>query len=278
MLRRSIESALGQSYANVEVIVSDNASTDNTQTICHEFCEKYEHFKYIRQPLNVGASANFSDVLKRATGEYFMWLGDDDWIDDTYVSHCISIMRDRSDVALACGIPLYYKLGLMAYAGKLFNLTDESSLIRVAKYYAKVTDNGMFYGVMRTSQLQQLFMPNVMGGDWHLLANIVSTGKTVMSPTVAVHRELGGATESYQKIVRSLGLPMAHAVFPMASIAFSAYSNIMFNGSAFKTLSLVNRINLASVVFLITITRPMFYYARRFMCLCQQFISFSKKY
>jgi len=259
MLRRSIESALGQDYVNIEVIVSDNASTDNTQIICQEFSEKYECFKYIRQPLNVGANANFADVLKRASGEYFMWLGDDDWIDIAYVKNCVSIMRDRPDVALVCGAPIYYRLGSKAYTGKIFDLTDESWLIRVARYYAKVTDNGMFYGVMRTAELQKLVMPNVMGGDWHLLANIVSTGKTVMSPAITVHRELGGATESYRKIARSLGLSVVHAIFPMTSIAFSAISNILYKGTAFKKQALSKRIVLASIVFLAIITRPIFY-------------------
>src|ERR1035437_9224723 len=95
MLRRSIDSALSQDYLMIEVIVSDNASTDETQEVCKEFSKKDGRVKYIKQSSNIGAVANFADVLERASGEYFMWLGDDDWIDASYVSHCVSILRGK---------------------------------------------------------------------------------------------------------------------------------------------------------------------------------------
>lgn len=263
MLRRSIESALHQDYSNIEVIISDNASTDSTENICQELRNKDNRVKYIKQSSNIGASANFADVLKRASGEYFMWLGDDDWIDATYVSNCTSFMIANPDVALVSGAPVYYRLGLKTYAGKVFDLLEKSWAIRVAHYYAMVADNGMFYGLMRTTQLRKIVVPNAMGGDWHLLANIVSTGKSRMNSNVIVHRELGGATESYRKIAKSLGLPAIQAIFPMTTVAFGAWKNIVFAGMAYKTRSVLIRIILAEVVFLIIIAKPILVYMGR---------------
>ena len=82
LLRRSIESALGQDYPNIEVLVSDNASTDETPAICQGLGDR---IKYFRQSINLGPLTNFSKVLEMASGEFFMWLGDDDWIDASYV-------------------------------------------------------------------------------------------------------------------------------------------------------------------------------------------------
>lgn len=263
MLRRSIESALCQDYPMIEIIVSDNASTDDTQDICREFSKKDDRVKYVTQPSNIGAVANFAEVLKRASGEYFMWLGDDDWIDVSYVSHCVSLLRADPEVALASGAAKYYRYGLKAYAGRLFDLLEKSWAIRVAHYYAMVADNGMFYGIMRTAQLQQIVTPNTMGGDWHLIANIVSTGKTRMSPVVSVHRELGGATASYRQIAKSLGLPTIQAIFPMTTIAFGAWKSIVFAGAAYKKRGILARIILAGVVFLLVIAKPAFGYVGR---------------
>jgi len=248
---------------DLSIFVVDNASTDDTQDICQEFSKKDDRVKYVTQSSNIGASANFAEVLRRASGEYFMWLGDDDWMDASYVSHCVPLLRADPDVALASGAPIYYRQGLKAYAGRLFDLPEKSWAIRVAHYYAMVADNGMFYGIMRTAQLQQVITPNIMGGDWHLIANIVSMGKTRMSSAVSIHRELGGATTSYRQITKSLGLPAIQAIFPMTTIAFGAWGNIIFAGTAYKKRGIPARIMLAGVVFLLVIAKPTFYYVGR---------------
>ncbi len=255
MLRRSIESALCQDYPMIEVIISDNASTDNTKDICQEISRNNDRVICVAQVSNIGASANFAEVLKRANGEYFMWLGDDDWIDVSYVSHCMSVFTQEQDVALVSGASIYYRHGLKAYAGRVFDLCDGSWMLRVARYYMKVADNGTFYGVMRTAQLQQIAIPNVMGGDWHLIANIVSIGKVRMSAAVSVHRELGGATTSYRQIAKSLGLPLIQAMFPMTTIAFGAWKNIVLEGKIYKNRSVINRFILADIVFSIVILK-----------------------
>lgn len=240
----------------IEVIVSDNYSIDDTRHIFQEFSKKSDRVKFIMQTSNLGAAANFAEVLKLASGEYFMWLGDDDWIDASYVSHCVSLLKADQSLALVSGAPIYYQDGKKEYEGKLFDLSEESWDVRVANYYSNVTDNGMFYGIMRTSQLQKVSTSNAMGADWHLIANIVSIGKVVMCSEVAVHRDLGGATVSYRKIAKSLDLPMIQAVFPMTTIALGAAMNIVFTGTIYKKRSLTTRIILAGKVFIQVITRP----------------------
>jgi glycosyltransferase domain-containing protein len=258
MLRRSIKSALGQDYPAIEVVVSDNASTDDTQSACQEFRKQDGRLKYIAQSSNIGATANFADVLKRASGEYFMWLGDDDWIDPSYVSHCMSILRADPEMALVSGAPVYYRNGLKAFKGRLFDLLEKSWSVRVARFYMMVADNGMFYGIMRTAHLQTIVSSNTMGGDWHLIATIVSTGKSRMSPLVSVHRELGGATTSYRQIAKSLGLPMIQAIFPMTTIASGAWKNIVFADATFRKRGILSRIILADVVLLIFLAKSTF--------------------
>lgn len=262
LLKRSIESTLCQDYSMIEVIISDNASTDDTQNICQEFSKKDGRVRYVRQSSNLGATANFLEVLKRALGEYFMWLGDDDWIDVSYVSHCVLLLNENSDFSLVSGAPIYYQNGLINHYGKLFDLLNKSWVTRVAHYYAIVSDNGAFYGIMRTAQLQQPSLKNIMGGDWHFTASVVAIGKCRMSSMVSVHRELGGATISYRQIARSLELPKIQALFPMSTIAFGASERII-TGAAYKGHTILARIILAVVVFLLVISKPMLGYASR---------------
>lgn len=87
-IRESLESLLGQSYKNFELIISDNASTDNTEKICRSYAKKDKRIRYIRQKENIGAVNNFNFVLKEAQGKYFMWAADDDLWDRNYIK-CI---------------------------------------------------------------------------------------------------------------------------------------------------------------------------------------------
>lgn len=268
MLRRSIESALHQDYPMIEVIISDNASTDSTKDICQEFSRQDVRVNCIKQAVNIGATANFAEVLRKASGDYFMWLGDDDWIDVPYVSSCMSLLMADSSLSLVSGAPIYYRHGSKIYAGKKFDLLEQCWVIRVANYYRKVADNGMFYGVMRTTQLQQLTMPNVMGGDWHLIAGITSMGKVRMISAVSVHRELGGASTNLRQIAKSLGLPRVQAMFPMITIVSGAWKSIVFDGAAYKNRSIIGRIVLAWVVVIIIGLKPISFYlsvAKRFV-------------
>jgi glycosyltransferase involved in cell wall biosynthesis len=262
MLKRSIESALNQDYENVEVLISDNASTDQTESFCNYYCEMDSRFKYFRQPRNRGPADNFSEVLKYSTGQFFMWLGDDDWIDPGYVSAGVQQLLDDPAMSLVSGVPQYYRNGQKAEAGKAFDLLYAAWWKRTIAYYAQVADNGMFYGVMRTTQIRQIEMPRTMGGDWIMMAELVSIGKAKMIPEITVHRELGGATASYRQIADLLGLSNFQAVFPMLSIASSAWMDIMAKHSVFKPRPVLSRFLVAGVVFFVILLRQPVRYGR----------------
>ena len=89
-LRRTLECITGQTYENLEIIISDNCSPDpETEAVAHEFMEKDSRIQYFRQPENKGAWPNFEFVLEKATGEYFMWAADDDEWEQRYVEACV---------------------------------------------------------------------------------------------------------------------------------------------------------------------------------------------
>ncbi|MCQ8105484.1 glycosyltransferase family 2 protein [Methylomonas sp. SURF-2] len=278
LLSRSIESALSQDYKNIEVLVSDNASTDETETVCLLHCGKDSRLKYIRHSNNRGAVINFYDVLMRASGQFFMWLGDDDWIDAGYISSCVKLLISDPDISLVSGVPKYYRDGEKIYDGNIFSLLHDAWWVRVVFYYGWVADNGMFYGLMRTQKLRKIEIWNTMGGDWHLIANIVSIGKAAMVPEVSVHRELGGASASYRHIAKSLGLPLIQAMFPMSTIACGAFNNIVFKAHECKKRSIFSRIILAGFVFSLILIKAILNFIGRMRRLITRLIYSESKF
>lgn len=76
----AIESVLAQTFADFELIISDNGSTDATQEICEAYAARDARIRYIRQAQNRGAGFNYNFVFHEARGQYFKWLAHDDWL------------------------------------------------------------------------------------------------------------------------------------------------------------------------------------------------------
>src|ERR1700751_6470814 len=68
----TISSVLNQHYPNLEVIISDNCSSDTTEEVCSDLCKKNKSIHYFRQKENIGIIANYEFVLSKASGELFM--------------------------------------------------------------------------------------------------------------------------------------------------------------------------------------------------------------
>ena len=92
-VERAIRSALAQDHPALEVIVSDDDSTDETPAVLRALAARDPRLRGLRQPVNLGHARNYQAVLEAARGEYFMWLSDDDWLDPGYVSSCLAVLR-----------------------------------------------------------------------------------------------------------------------------------------------------------------------------------------
>jgi glycosyltransferase involved in cell wall biosynthesis len=224
LLIRAINSARKQSYKKIEIIISDNYSSDGTEDLCRHQEKEDERIIYLRQPLNTGAAENFNRLLDVARGDFFMWLGDDDWIDSDYVEKCLSKFKNNSKLILVGGKPQYYRKGVFAYDGRLFDCCQIKPNQRLQSYYNNVTDNGIFYGLFRTDVVRSLRLTHTLGGDWHFIAQALISGSSMMIASTSVHRELGGASESYKKLISSYELPRIAGIFPSIFVGLSAIS------------------------------------------------------
>jgi glycosyltransferase involved in cell wall biosynthesis len=95
-----LDSVSAQTFGDFEVIISDNASTDDTGEIARSFAERDHRFRYVRFELNQGAAANWNRVVELATGAYFKWLAADDLIAPTYLERCVAVLDRQPEIVL----------------------------------------------------------------------------------------------------------------------------------------------------------------------------------
>ncbi|MDT7041568.1 glycosyltransferase family 2 protein [Candidatus Nitronereus thalassa] len=100
-LVEAIDSILGQTYKDFELIISDNHSTDRTEEICRKYEARDDRVKYYRAEKNMGASWNFNRVVELASGEYFQWMAHDDVLAPTFIEKAVAVLDSDPTVVLA---------------------------------------------------------------------------------------------------------------------------------------------------------------------------------
>ena len=97
-LKHALESALSQTYPNIEIIVSDNCSPDNTKEMVNAYADL--RIKYFRHAHSIKPIDNFNFCIRQAKGHYLLLLHDDDMIDDDFVETCMKTASYSSDIGI----------------------------------------------------------------------------------------------------------------------------------------------------------------------------------
>lgn len=97
----AVESILGQTFTDFELILCDNSSTDATQEWCRKWERQDSRVKYHRNRRNVGLAANFGLAADLCSAPLIKWAASDDILDPTCLADCVELLDARPDVVLA---------------------------------------------------------------------------------------------------------------------------------------------------------------------------------
>lgn len=107
-LADALDSILGQTFEDFEVIVSDNASTDGTAEIAREYAARDRRIRYTQTPHNLGSGPNFNRAYELSRGRYFRWAAHDDRTAPDFLDKCVEVLDARPEVVLChTGVAVY---------------------------------------------------------------------------------------------------------------------------------------------------------------------------
>lgn len=106
-LRKCLDSILRQTYPNMEIVVVNDCSPDDSAEICREYAEKYEQVKYLELERNVGLSGARNAGMEAATGDFFGFVDSDDWVEPEAYEVLYRLMK-RYETKIASS--LYYEV------------------------------------------------------------------------------------------------------------------------------------------------------------------------
>jgi len=154
-LRRTLECIIGQTYENLEIILSDNCSPNpEIDQIGKEFEHNDSRVRYIRQVKNMGGKYNAGFVLSEATGEYFMWASDDDLWDKKFISSLMTALKQNPCASFAfCNIVnIDRDDNIIREYPSFSRFTNKNKWMRVCKFFLEPEIMGkanMFYSIFR---------------------------------------------------------------------------------------------------------------------------------
>jgi len=190
-LAAALDSLLAQTYEDFEVIVCDNASTDDTQAICEEYASRDARIRYHRFDTNTGAAPNFHRTFELSRGKYFKWHAADDLVRPTYLEACIVPLEDDPDIVLTypgreCiwynGEPTNGDPFLVDYRQLPENEMDDISLTDILRLFpSRITI--FVFGLVRSSVLGKIApMGAFPGSDVSLVYELRLHGRFAQVP------------------------------------------------------------------------------------------------
>ena len=156
-LAQSLDALLAQTYKDFELVISDNASTDETADICRDYAGRDERIRYVRQPVNIGAAPNHNFLVGEARGRYFKWASHDDLYAPELLEKCVEVLESRPDAVLVhCWDALIDEDGkLLREVPYVLDTANPSPSARLRSLLYTPGGND-FYGVIRTDILRRV--------------------------------------------------------------------------------------------------------------------------
>lgn len=199
-IREALDSLLAQTFTDFELIISDNASDDKTEVICNEYAARDNRIRYIRQPQNIGATANFRFVLDQAQGKYFMWAAHDDVRDTDFIEKASQTFLE--DDACVLGTARILFGDKIVYTSTKTNFM-KGSLVKFFLEDEAYSRTMYMYGLFKTSILRKadwksLDDASFHWSDMHFLYSMIPFGnfRSIADTGITYRMKLPGQKQS----------------------------------------------------------------------------------
>ncbi|MEW4922393.1 glycosyltransferase family 2 protein [Algibacter sp. 2305UL17-15] len=185
-IAETIQSVLNQSHTNWELLIIDDASTDNTFQIVNAFSKANSKIKVFQNTVNEGAAITRNKGVKAAEGDYIAFLDADDlWKPNKLEKQLDFMMKHNCDVSFS-------SYDLMDEEGKPLNKTVKALPKLSYRKFLKCNYIGNLTGMYNAKHLGKIYAPNLRKRqDWLLWLNAVKKSSTPalgMDDALAVYR------------------------------------------------------------------------------------------
>lgn len=186
-LADAVESVLGQTFGDLQLVICDNASTDSTAELCQAYVKRDPRVVFVRNERNLGAAPNYNRTFALATGRYFKWLAHDDRMQPSYLEQTVAALEADSSAVL-CNTPIDFidpsGRKIATYPSVLSQLAGLSASQRFAILVLRNHPCADIFSLFRRDALVgSLLHATFHGADRALLAQMALRGSMIQLQT-----------------------------------------------------------------------------------------------
>jgi glycosyltransferase involved in cell wall biosynthesis len=199
VVKRCMDSVLSQDFADLELVISDNASDDGTRAVLDEYARADQRIRLSANAINIGLHENVNRVLELSRGTFFRWISADDWLEPGYLSTCVDALEARDD---AIGVTTHFTIhtpdsGIRyeKYDGEFPTSADPAKRFERMLWFFHAGDAKYdpVYGLYRRDALMRSGRLRASEqADWLLASELA-----LMGPIVHLDRRLANRTRTY---------------------------------------------------------------------------------
>lgn len=185
-LAEALASVREQDEADLDIVISDNGSTDGTEEICRDAARADPRIRYHRQDVNRGGAWNFNHVLRLARAPFFTWAAADDIRRPAFVRRCLEVF-DESDPATVLVYPRTQIIDAHGQVTEDLNDAglgcDEPTPHERMAHFLRAQAAHIFYGLHRTEVLRSTRgIRRTVGNDMVVLTELACRGPFALVP------------------------------------------------------------------------------------------------
>jgi len=227
-IANALKSVLSQTYSNIKVVISDDASTDNTEGICKEIASKDDRVIYVRQKTNIGLYANFQYVLQQSNTRYFTWVCQDDFRSKFFFEINIAFLENNVEYVGSTSSNKF----IGQFEDNLINYCIEGSFDdRVRIFLDNILDShAILYSIFRTHLLKKCpyLHESYLALDWSICMYMIALGPIKRTQNALIEIGQSGVSNSRNRWRKFRSMNIEYFVpFYRYSIVAITYFNKM---------------------------------------------------
>lgn len=212
-LAACLNSIVGQTYSNLQVVLLDDGSTDGSLDICQSYADRYEYVE-IHHQANQGVATARNALLSKVKGDYTIFIDSDDWIEPEMIADLVGYIQEYElDIAICASISERNDSNTVVDKMRQVPLIENREQIIIKFLLHKELNGSLWNKLVKTSLFHKLvFDPTIWYGEdalmmWQVLqrANRVGTVKTQyyhyrMNDASISHQSFGAKKMSGHKV------------------------------------------------------------------------------
>ncbi|MCG8542894.1 MAG: glycosyltransferase, partial [Alphaproteobacteria bacterium] len=244
-IERAVQSALAQSYRNLEILLCDGVLSQETRAITDALEPRDPRITVWREVRTAGVIETVTAARSATTGEYVLWLDGESWIGPDAVSAAVDFLDNNAAHALVCGNVIAPDANGTSGTVAPTPVAFEDGARRVEALIGNISGSAAWQGLYRRNVFADLPLHAGLGFAYGCLVSTAWRGKIGAVPEMVLHRDGSADDADPSEQCQKLGLGSFQATDPWLSVAALVFCNVAFFDNAFSTLPGVERLRLA---------------------------------